>query len=133
MAKDVAKSLQFFGSTVTRFQETESELEAIAVPPPGKYEEIRSALKIDVQTSDLAPDRKPFGQSAARFPRPHHVRYTPGPVYNTESWQAGAAGVQASMRATVNLAAKAGFGTSAARKDPFLVRPAKASAPAPSA
>lgn len=71
---------------------------------------------------DVTTIQRPFNQSAARFTDPLKSKLTPAPVaYNVESWQAGAAGVDVSVQAAANLAAKGAFGSTAPRPDPQRV------------
>eukprot|EP00040_Diaphanoeca_grandis_P017739 m.93001 g.93001 ORF g.93001 m.93001 type:complete len:539 (-) comp26592_c0_seq1:65-1681(-) len=129
-SRAVPKEQQFFGSSTQRFKHTDEDKEKINTPKPGAYEETRRAIGSSSHKNQEY-DRSPFNQSAARFPRTNHTKNTPGPQYNTESWQAGQAGVTQSLDSTVNVASKASFGSTSRRQDPFAVKPQHASNPAP--
>ena len=49
-----------------------------AVPPPGTYNDPRSAMTALKKITGLK--RSPFGQTAVRFAPTHHVRKTPGMI-----------------------------------------------------
>eukprot|EP00729_Bicosta_minor_P000414 gene414-15884_t len=118
--------MQNFGSSVRDRFGSDSTPTVVKnrTPGPGTYEEKRTAIKIkSVSTAGgELQSRRPFNQSAARFTDPLKSKLTPAPVaYNVESWQAGAAGVDMSVQAAANLAAKGAFGSTAPRPDPQRV------------
>jgi len=125
-AKTKPAGMQNFGSSVRDRFGSDSTPTVVKnrTPGPGAYEEKRTAIKIkSVSTAGgELQSRRPFNQSAARFTDPLKSKLTPAPVaYNVESWQAGAAGVDMSVQAAANLAAKGAFGSTAPRPDPQRV------------
>lgn len=112
-----------FGVTSARLIQTHEERERNSVPAPGQYGEVKTGLGTADPTtvSPVIADRRPFGQSSTRFPRPSHVTTTPGPAYNVESWHAGASGISASLRASSAYLPQGGggFGSSQMRQELF--------------
>ena len=67
-----ASSRPSFGSQAKRFSESNEQ-----TPTPASYNDPRHALEICNRISGLKSS--PFGQTATRFTKEHHVRRTPGP------------------------------------------------------
>lgn len=100
-----------FGSQEKRFSESKEK-----TPAPTSYNDPRHALEICNRISGLK--KCPFGQTATRFTREHHVRKTPGPgSYNYPDLAS-----EVKKNVVINRTLKGGFGTSAARELPLKKR-----------
>ena len=97
-----------FGSQAKRFSES-----ADVTPAPTSYDDPRHALEICNKISGLK--RSPFGMTATRFTKEHHVRRTPGPgTYN----YTGLA-TEVRKNAAISRTRKGVFGTTAVRELPL--------------
>lgn len=100
---DVPKTMQFFGTTSVRAGIEDVIKEKRDFPAPG-YSDTRQSMGMApvVRGEDRAmlQERRPFGQSTARFPRQRQVG--PGPAgYSTESWFGGSPSVRDNVKASV--------------------------------
>ena len=97
-----------FGSQDRRFRDSADHF-----PAPGSYNDPRHSLEVINRTTGLK--RTPFGQTATRFVREHHVTRTPGPgSYNHQDL---ASNVR--KKALFNSSRKGGFGSTASRSLPL--------------
>lgn len=87
-----------------------------AIPPPGSYNDPRSALDSLKKVTGLK--RSPFGQTSVRFQPDHNAKSSPGPgAYN-----AGGMGSESMRKAYLESTRKGVFGTTSTRTQPVLKR-----------
>jgi len=86
------------------------------VPPPGTYNDPRSAMTALKKITGLK--RSPFGQTAVRFAPTHHVRKTPGPG----SYNKTGIGQDSMKKAYIESTRRGVFGTTSARINPMVKR-----------
>jgi len=97
-----------FGSQAKRFSESND-----VTPAPTSYDDPRHALEICNKISGLK--NSPFGMTATRFTKEHHVRRTPGPgTYNYSDLA-----TEVRKNAVNSRTRKGGFGTTAVRELPL--------------
>ncbi|PVD38794.1 hypothetical protein C0Q70_01417 [Pomacea canaliculata] len=96
-----------------------------AVPPPGTYNDPRTALETVKRISGLK--RSPFGQTSVRFqPTHHNVKDTPGPgTYNSSG-----IGAESMKKAYLESTRKGVFGTTAPRYTGMLMNSVEQPGPA---
>eukprot|EP00050_Salpingoeca_kvevrii_P008164 m.301200 g.301200 ORF g.301200 m.301200 type:complete len:530 (+) comp14672_c0_seq1:18-1607(+) len=103
------------GGTAERFPDPKFQ-----PPPPGAYEETRSALKTAPRDETA---RNPFGQTSRRFEEEHSIRETPGPAgYHTDAGISS--GVYNAVRKRATTGTTAPFGTTGVRTAPFFAKEA---------
>jgi len=97
-----------FGSQAKRFSESNEQ-----TPAPASYNDPRHALEICNRISGLK--NSPFGQTATRFTKEHHVKRTPGPgTYNYSDLA-----TELKKNALISRTRKGGFGSTAVRELPL--------------
>ncbi|KAK7112355.1 sperm-tail PG-rich repeat-containing protein 2-like [Littorina saxatilis] len=100
-----------FGSQAKRFTPVRN-----AVPPPGSYNDPRTALTTLKKVTGLK--RSPFGQTSVRFQPEHHVKSTPGPgAYNNAGM-----GSESMRKAYLESTRKGVFGTTSTRTQAMMRR-----------
>lgn len=97
-----------FGSQARRFTDSKEQ-----TPAPASYDDPRHALELLNRITGLK--NSPFGQTATRFTKEHHVRRTPGP--GTYFYSDLATELQ--KKALISRTRKGGFGSTAVRELPL--------------
>lgn len=97
-----------FGSQAKRFRESTEQS-----PAPGSYNDPRHALDKCNRISGLK--KSPFGQTATRFAKDHHVTRTPGPG----SYNYNDLATDLQRKALLSNTRKGGFGSTSSRAAPL--------------